>query len=115
VDLSNTVDEKEYLEVIGKLEDKHLADVLEKSEEWKLVHKAAKQLRDAAEEQYIYMDHSAPDAKLKAIQCQVTIQFYDNFLKGLLDRYKTLGEEAYGHAREMGMLQSLAHYLKTNF
>lgn len=106
-------DEAAYKEIVSKLEDAALADKLANSEEWKLVTRAAKEIRDVTQDQYNRLDHSDPNSKLKAIQCQVTIQFYDNFLKSLIDRYQVIGREAYSYAQEMGWLQSLAIWIKS--
>jgi hypothetical protein len=106
-------DEATYKEIVSKLEDAALADKLSNSEEWKLVTRAAKEIRDVTQDQYNRLDHSDPNSKLKAIQCQVTIQFYDNFLQSLINRYQVIGREAYGYAQDMGWLQSLAIWIKS--
>ena len=109
------VDEQDYLEVLAKLEDKHIADVLENSEEWKLIYKATKQMRDLAQEQYNHLDHTKAESKYQAIQLQVAIQFYDDFFKSILEKYKALGDEAYEQAKERGWMGGIARFIKSSF
>lgn len=109
------IDEEEYKEIVSKLEDSYLAGKLEKNEEWKLVLKAAKHLRDITQEQYNHLDHTDKDGTYKAIQCQVVIQFYDDFLKSLIERYKSIGEEAFRHAKDMGWINRMSLWITNQF
>jgi len=110
--LQDLVTEEEYNDIVSKLEDGYLAEKLNTSEEWKLVIKAARHLRDVTQSQYNHLDFSKEDSKLRAIQCQVTIQFYDDFLSSLVGRYKAIAEEAYAHAQDLGILDRLSLLIK---
>lgn len=110
--LQDIVTEAEYNDIVGKLEDSYLVDKLNNSDEWKIVIRAAKHLRDVTQEQYNHLDHTDPDSKLRSIQCQVVIQFYDDFLSSLVVRYKAIGEEAYKHAEDLGIIERLSLLIK---
>lgn len=112
--LDEIITEEEYNDIVEKLEDSYLADKLNNSEEWKLVLKAAKHLRDVTQEQYNRLDHSDPNAKYKAIQCQVVIQFYDDFLSALINKYRAIGAEAYTHAQDLGIIDRLSLLIQQN-
>lgn len=105
-------EEQDYQDVLQKLEDYHLAQVVETSDEWAVVRKAAKMLYDETQAQYNSIDFSLPGAEIKAVQCQVALDFYGNFFETLLEKYKQLGKESYETAKEAGWLQRIASYIK---
>jgi hypothetical protein len=107
-----TDDEKDYHDVLQKLEDYHLAESVEQSPEWEVVRKAAKILLDETQAQYNAIDFSLPGADIRAVQCQVALGFYGDFFGTLLNKYRELGKEAYETAKEAGWLDKISGYLK---
>lgn len=105
-------DEKDYQDILQKLEDYHLAQLVENSEEWSVIRKAAKILFDKAQMDLNSIDFSLPGADKRAMQCQVALDFYGNFFETVLTKYKELGKEAYETAKESGWLQKISNYLK---
>lgn len=105
-------EEKEYHDILQKLEEYHLAQVVEKSDEWAVIRKAAKILFDSTQEQLNSIDFSMPGAEIRAVQCQVALSFYGDFFETLISKYREIGQEAYETAKEAGWLQKISALVK---
>lgn len=102
-------DELDYQEVLGKLEDAAFLDIVQNSDEWKVLHRAWKHIRDKGRDSLCVVDpHDWKRIAIIQLQCQ----FYDDVIGNTLRVIKEEGKEAYEAAKERNWLQRVMGYIK---
>lgn len=108
-------DRKFYFETIAKIEDSAFLEEVLKSEKWEIIRRIFETTRDDAQQKLNGEALDNPESIKRALRWQIMIDFYDNVLPNMIERYRAIGKAAYETANDRGWLSRIARHIKDQF